>query len=88
MEGFTSTLPCFIASDPDLQVSSTNKLEASRRPELQRHVDALYDAYRDGVREALACFGASQELVEIVFAALEGSPTRAPRATRSTPRRD
>jgi hypothetical protein len=32
----------------------------------------LYDAYRDAVREALACFDVSQEMTEIVFAALDG----------------
>jgi hypothetical protein len=48
------------------------KLESGRRPELRRHVDLLHDAYRDAVRQALACFDVSQEMTEIVFAALEG----------------
>ncbi|KUO13085.1 ABC-F family ATP-binding cassette domain-containing protein [Streptomyces sp. DSM 15324] len=48
------------------------KLESGRRPELRHHVDLLYDAYRDAIREALACFDVSQEMTEIVFAALDG----------------
>ncbi|MGW0576619.1 TetR/AcrR family transcriptional regulator [Streptomyces sp. NPDC002920] len=73
LEDFVATLPGFVTADPDLQAFQYElKLEASRRPELQRHVDMLYDVYRDAVREALACFGVSQTMVEIVFAALEG----------------
>ncbi|MFJ8109107.1 TetR/AcrR family transcriptional regulator [Streptomyces sp. NPDC096132] len=73
LEDFAATLPRFIATDPELQAFQYElKLEASRRPALQRHVDALYDAYRDAVREALACFGLPPELAELVFAALEG----------------
>ncbi|GGL01740.1 TetR/AcrR family transcriptional regulator [Streptomyces flaveus] len=73
LEDFAATLADFIAADPDVQAFQYElKLESSRRPELRRHVDALYDAYRDAVREALACFDVSQEMAEIVFAALEG----------------
>ncbi|POX50088.1 TetR/AcrR family transcriptional regulator [Streptomyces sp. Ru72] len=73
LEDFAATLAGFIAADPDLQAFQYElKLEARRRPELQPYVDALYEAYRDAVREALACFGVSEEAVEIVFAALEG----------------
>lgn len=73
LEDFAATLPEFIGADPDLQAFQYElKLEASRRPELQRHIDALYDAYGDAVREALAGFGVSRELAEIVFAALDG----------------
>ncbi|MFI7405402.1 TetR/AcrR family transcriptional regulator [Streptomyces sp. NPDC049541] len=73
LEDFAATLAAFIAADPDLQAFQYElKLEASRRPELQRHVDALYDAYRDAVREALACYDVSQEMTEVVFAALDG----------------
>ncbi|WP_416979601.1 TetR/AcrR family transcriptional regulator [Streptomyces sp. T028] len=73
LEDFAATLAAFIAADPDLQAFQYElKLEARRRPELQPYVEALYDAYRDAVRDALACFGVSEEAVEIVFAALEG----------------
>ncbi|MFI1565417.1 TetR/AcrR family transcriptional regulator [Streptomyces sp. NPDC020490] len=73
LEDFAGTLADFIGADPDLQAFQYElKLEAGRRPELQRHVDALYGAYRDAVREALDCFGVSPDLAEIVFAALEG----------------
>jgi AcrR family transcriptional regulator len=73
LEDFAATLADFIAADPDLQAFQYElKLESSRRPELRRHVDMLYDAYRDAVREALACFDVSQGMAEIVFAALEG----------------
>jgi AcrR family transcriptional regulator len=73
LEDFAAPLADFIAADPDVQAFQYElKLESSRRPELRRHVDVLYDAYRDAVREALACFDVSQEMAEIVFAALEG----------------
>ncbi|QKZ20837.1 TetR/AcrR family transcriptional regulator [Streptomyces chartreusis] len=73
LEDFAATLPGFISADPELQAFQYElKLEASRRPELQQHVDALYDSYRDAVHGALVRFGMSQELVDIVFAALEG----------------
>ncbi|MFE2061432.1 hypothetical protein ACFXDH_03375 [Streptomyces sp. NPDC059467] len=62
-----------MAADPDLQAFQYElKLESNRRPELRRHVDMLYDAYRDAVREALACFDVSRDMAEIVFAALDG----------------
>ncbi|MEU9396153.1 TetR family transcriptional regulator [Streptomyces sp. NPDC048324] len=73
LEDFAATLADFIAADPDIQAFQYElKLESSRRPELRHHVDLLYDAYRDAVGEALACFGVSQEMTEIVFAALDG----------------
>ncbi|MFF4692337.1 TetR/AcrR family transcriptional regulator [Streptomyces sp. NPDC001307] len=73
LEDFAATLAAFVAADPDLQAFQYElKLESSRRPELRHHVDLLYDAYRDAVREALACFDVSQEMTEIVFAALDG----------------
>ncbi|MFG2965798.1 TetR/AcrR family transcriptional regulator [Streptomyces sp. NPDC048288] len=73
LEDFAATLADFIAADPDLQAFQYElKLESNRRPELRRHVDMLYDAYRDAVREALACFDVPEEMTEIVFAALEG----------------
>ncbi|MEV7392222.1 TetR family transcriptional regulator [Streptomyces sp. NPDC091215] len=73
LEDFAATLADFIAADPDLQAFQYElKLESNRRPELRRHVDMLYDAYRDAVREALACFDVPQDMAEIVFAALEG----------------
>ncbi|MEU1516411.1 TetR family transcriptional regulator [Streptomyces sp. NPDC005811] len=73
LEDFAATLADFIADDPDLQAFQYElKLESNRRPELRRHVDMLYDAYRDAVREALACFDVPQEMTEIVFAALDG----------------
>ncbi|WNM34729.1 TetR family transcriptional regulator [Streptomyces sp. Li-HN-5-11] len=73
LEDFAATLADFIAADPDVQAFQYElKLESSRRPELRHHVDLLYDTYRDAVREALACFDVSQEMTEIVFAALEG----------------
>lgn len=73
LEDFAATLADVIAADPDLQAFQYElKLEASRRPELRHHVDLLYDAYRDAVREALACFDVSQDMTEIVFAALDG----------------
>ncbi|WP_460062449.1 TetR/AcrR family transcriptional regulator [Streptomyces sp. YKOK-I1] len=73
LEDFAATLPAFVGADPDLQAFQYElKLEAGRTPELRRHVDALYDAYRTAVSEALTRFGVSQDLVEIVFAALEG----------------
>jgi DNA-binding transcriptional regulator YbjK len=73
LEDFAATLADFVAADPDLQAFQYElKLESSRRPELRHHVDMLYDAYRDAVREALARFDVSQDMVELVFAALEG----------------
>ncbi|MER6138466.1 TetR family transcriptional regulator [Streptomyces sparsogenes] len=73
LEDFAATLADFIAADPDVQAFQYElKLESRRRPELRHHVDVLYDAYRDAVREALACFDVSQEMTEIVFAALDG----------------
>ncbi|MFI7296954.1 TetR/AcrR family transcriptional regulator [Streptomyces sp. NPDC050121] len=73
LEDFAATLAAFIAADPDLQAFQYElKLESGRRPELRRHVDLLYDAYHDAVCEALACFDVSQEMTEIVFAALDG----------------
>ncbi|MFJ9708793.1 TetR/AcrR family transcriptional regulator [Streptomyces sp. NPDC101234] len=73
LEDFAVTLADFIAADPDLQAFQYElKLESNRRPELRRHVDMLYDAYRDAVREALACFDVSEDMAEIVFAALDG----------------
>ncbi|MDH6546092.1 AcrR family transcriptional regulator [Streptomyces sp. SAI-208] len=73
LEDFAATLADFVAADPDLQVFQYElKLESGRRPELRHHVDLLYDAYRDAVRDALACFDVSQEMTEIVFAALDG----------------
>ncbi|MFE9454735.1 TetR/AcrR family transcriptional regulator [Streptomyces sp. NPDC006739] len=73
LEDFAATLADSIAADPDLQAFQYElKLESSRRPELRHHVDLLYDAYRDAVREALACFDVSQEMTELVFAALDG----------------
>ncbi|WP_416979918.1 hypothetical protein [Streptomyces sp. T028] len=73
LEDFAATLADFIADDPDLQAFQYElKLESNRRPELRRHVDMLYDAYRDAVREALACFEVPQEMTEIVFATLDG----------------
>ncbi|MEU1344272.1 TetR/AcrR family transcriptional regulator [Streptomyces sp. NPDC090075] len=73
LEDFAATLADFIAADPDVQAFQYElKLESNRRPELRRHVDTLYDAYRDAVREALACFDVPEEMTEIVFAALEG----------------
>ncbi|WP_159766149.1 TetR/AcrR family transcriptional regulator [Streptomyces sp. HM190] len=73
LEDFAATLADVIEADPDLQAFQYElKLEASRRPELGHHVDLLYEAYRAAVREALACFGVSPDLTEIVFAALEG----------------
>jgi AcrR family transcriptional regulator len=73
LEDFAAALAEFIAADPDLQAFQYElKLESSRRPELRHHVDLLYDAYCDAVREALACFDVSQEMTEIVFAALDG----------------
>jgi AcrR family transcriptional regulator len=73
LEDFAATLADFIAADPDMQAFQYElKLESSRRPELRHHVDLLYDAYRDAVREALACFDVSQEMTEIVFATLDG----------------
>ncbi|MDT7843260.1 TetR/AcrR family transcriptional regulator [Streptomyces justiciae] len=73
LEDFAATLADFIAADPDLQAFQYElKLEANRRPELRHHVETLYDAYRDAVREALACFDVPQEMAEVVFAALDG----------------
>ncbi|SHI59410.1 TetR/AcrR family transcriptional regulator [Streptomyces sp. 3214.6] len=73
LEDFAATLADFIAADPDIQAFQYElKLESSRRPELRHHVAMLYDAYRDAVRAALACFDVSQEMTEIVFAALDG----------------
>ncbi|MEW2117816.1 TetR family transcriptional regulator [Streptomyces sp. NPDC005474] len=73
LEDFAATLADVIATDPDLQAFQYElKLESRRRPELRRHLDTLYDAYRAAVREALACFAVSEDMAEIVFAALEG----------------
>lgn len=73
LEDFAATLADFVAADPDLQIFQYElKLESSRRPELRHHVDLLYDAYRNAVREALACLDVSQEMTGIVFAALDG----------------
>ncbi|CAL9624888.1 HTH-type transcriptional regulator BetI [Streptomyces sp. enrichment culture] len=73
LEDFAGTLATFIAADPELQAFQYElKLESSRSPELRHHLDMLYDAYRTAVREALDCFGISEDMVEIVFAALEG----------------
>lgn len=73
LEDFAATLADFVAADPDLQAFQYElRLEASRRPELRRHVDMLHTAYRDAVREALACFDVAEEMADIVFAALEG----------------
>ncbi|MEH0416644.1 TetR/AcrR family transcriptional regulator [Streptomyces sp. B21-083] len=73
LEDFAATLPGLVSADPDLQAFQYElKLEAIRSPELRHHADALYQTYRDAVREALACFALSEELVDIVFAALEG----------------
>ncbi|MEX3205002.1 hypothetical protein [Streptomyces acidiscabies] len=73
MEDFAATLPGLVSADPDLQAFQYElKLEAARSPELRRHADALYETYRDAVREALVCFDLSEDLVDIVFAALEG----------------
>ncbi|MFF7760787.1 TetR/AcrR family transcriptional regulator [Streptomyces griseorubiginosus] len=73
LEDFAATLADFVAADPDLQLFQYElKLESSRRSELRHLVDLLYDAYRDAVREALACLDVSQEMTDIVFAALDG----------------
>ncbi|MFG2934416.1 TetR/AcrR family transcriptional regulator [Streptomyces sp. NPDC048282] len=73
LEDFAAKLPAFVAADPELQAFQYElKLESTRRPELRPHLDALYDAYRAAVREALVCFEVSADLAEVVFAALEG----------------
>ncbi|WP_430378826.1 TetR/AcrR family transcriptional regulator [Streptomyces sp. B1-3] len=73
LEDFAATLADFVAADPDLQLFQYElKLESSRRSELRHLVDLLYDAYRDAVRDALACLDVSQEMTDIVFAALDG----------------
>jgi AcrR family transcriptional regulator len=64
-----------VANDPDTQAFQYELvLESRRRPELLPLVKALYEGYREALREEFAHsgIGPDEPLVHLVFAALDG----------------
>lgn len=64
-----------VADDPDTQAFQYElALESRRRPELQPAMRALYDSYRQALREEFNHCGidSDEPLVQLVFAALDG----------------
>jgi TetR/AcrR family transcriptional regulator, regulator of biofilm formation and stress response len=64
-----------VADDPDTQAFQYELvLESRRRPELQPAVKALYDSYRDAMRQELGHIGIGPDepLVHLLFAAADG----------------
>jgi AcrR family transcriptional regulator len=64
-----------VADDPDTQAFQYElALESRRRPELRPALTALYDGYREALREEFTHIGVGTDdpLVQLVFAALDG----------------
>ena len=75
IEALFEGLAQLVADDPDTQAFQYELvLESRRRPELQPAVKALYDGYRQALREEIAHSGIDPDepLVQLVFAALDG----------------
>jgi AcrR family transcriptional regulator len=75
VQDFSVGLPAMVTDNPDDQAFQYELiLESRRRPELRRHVHALYQAYRDAAGRELTRMGLDNDpaLTHLVFAALDG----------------